>query len=237
MSSWLDREYDVRTVLDLTYPRNLRVAGNRPPLLFVVGCWREDVDGRAVAVVGARNASPIGLRRAARVARDLVRGGYTVVSGLARGVDAAAHIAALDAGGRTAAVMGTGIERRYPAANRVLADRIVASGGALLSRFLPQQPPTVWTFPHRNVVTAGLSLAIVIVEAGAISGTRRMAYDALRQGRAVFLLRSLVRSQTWAAACVRDGVDGARAIELESTAQLVDRLHGAGGPPSHPLPP
>lgn len=163
VEAWERRKLDVRSVLDPNYPANLHEIFNRPPLLFFVGSWREETDSRAVAVVGTRSASPAGIARARRLSRELVRAGFTVISGLATGIDAAAHAAALDAGGRTVAVMGTGIDFIYPPQNEELAKRIVESGGALISQFFPHQMPTSWTFPMRNVTMSGLALATVVV--------------------------------------------------------------------------
>jgi DNA processing protein len=126
-------------VLDEDYPINLRLVYNRPPFLFVRGDLRSD-DDRAVAVVGTRQASDHGREQAARLAGDLAGHGVTVLSGLALGIDAAAHAATLDVGGRTVAVMGTGIQRVYPRENRDLAARIVDAGGALVAQFWPDAP-------------------------------------------------------------------------------------------------
>src|SRR5262249_35526727 len=146
------------TVLDEDYPANLRLVPNLPPFLFYLG-QLERRDARSVAVVGARSASRGGLRRAAKVAHGLGQHDGAVFSGLAKGVDTAAHIAALDEGGRTVAVMGTGIAVPfYPAVNRPLAQRILAEGGALLSQFWPSSPAARWTFPQRNVVTSGATM-------------------------------------------------------------------------------
>jgi DNA protecting protein DprA len=131
----LDETTSLVSVLDDEYPRNLRRIYNRPPFLFVRGAL-DNTDERSVAVVGTRRASPDGLSQAAHLAGELARRGVTVVSGLARGIDTAAHTAALDAGGRTLAVMGTGIDRVYPAENAELAQRIPEQG-ALVSQFWP----------------------------------------------------------------------------------------------------
>lgn len=135
------------TVLDADYPANLRMIGNLPPFLFVRGELQER-DARSVAVVGTRQVSADGLRRAARMARELVEHDVMIASGLAKGVDAAAHEATLTAGGRTVAVMGTGIAAPvYPAENRPLARKILDQGGALISQFWPGSGPAKWTFP------------------------------------------------------------------------------------------
>ncbi len=228
VGEWLERGLDVRTVLDPTYPRNLHDVFDRPPLIFIAGEWIEERDARSVAVVGSRRASDEGLRRAARLSRELVEAGFTVVSGLAQGIDSAAHIGALKAGGRTVAVMGTGLDHRYPKRNAELADHIVNDGGALLTQFFPHQGPRPWTFPMRNAVMSGLALATVVVEAGHTSGARMQARLALYHGRAVFLLHSLVERHDWAREYVEEGAYGTRAIPISTTAEIVQRLEGNG---------
>lgn len=228
VSDWRLRDYDIRTILDPTYPESLRDVFDRPPLLFVLGKWVEDVDSRSVAVVGTRRATKEGRTRTNRLSRELVKAGYTILSGLAIGIDRAAHEAALKAGGRTVAVMGTGLDYRYPASNRQLAERIVEAGGALISQFFPHQHPTRWTFPMRNVVMSGLSLATVVVEAAWTSGARMQARVALQHGRTVFLLRSLVARHEWAKKYVTEGAYGMKAIEVGSTQEIVERLEGNG---------
>jgi DNA processing protein len=185
------------TVLDDDYPTNLRLIYNRPPFLFVRGDLRRE-DDRALAVVGTRNASEDGRDQAARLARDLVEHSVTVLSGLALGIDTAAHEATIEAGGRTVAVMGTGIQRVYPAQNRDLAARIVDAGGALVSQFWPDAPPTRYSFPMRNVVMSGMGVGTVVVEASSTSGAKMQARLALDHGKRLFLVESLVMHEKWA---------------------------------------
>ena len=232
VDQWRQERRDVRTVFDTTYPRNLLGVFNKPPLLFIAGNWREDRDGLSIAVVGTRKPSADGIKRAQLAARKLAQAGITVVSGLAAGIDTAAHTAALDTGGRTVAVMGTGIDRIYPAENLALAERIMASDGALLSQFFPEQPPTQWSFPMRNVVMSGLSLATLIIEASETSGARQQARLALQHGRTVFLAASLVRSHAWARKMVEVGYDGAQALVAESVDEVVDRMVGTYDAPA-----
>jgi DNA processing protein len=187
----------VLTILDPDYPGNLRAIYNRPPMLFVKGDLRPE-DERAVAVVGTRKASTEGLRHAHDLAFELARRNITVLSGLARGIDTAAHTATLEAGGRTIAVMGTGIGSIYPRENTVLAERILASGGALVSQFFPDAPPRSMNFPLRNVVMSGMSIGTVVVEASSTSGAKMQARLALEHSKKVFLLKSLVMKQEWA---------------------------------------
>ena len=223
---WRRGDFRVHSVLDPEYPELLHDIFNRPPLLFIRGRWLAGPMMRAIAVVGARKASAAGLQRARRLTAELVDAGFSILSGLAAGIDTAAHSAALEAGAYTAAVMGTGIDRVFPQENAALAEEIVASGGALLSQFFPGQPPTRWSFPMRNVVMSGLALATVVIEASETSGARLQARVALQHGRTVFLLRSLVAEHEWARRFVHEGVYGTRAIEIASTNEIVDRLEG-----------
>jgi DNA processing protein len=195
LAAWRTEGIEVVTVLDPRYPENLRGVHDRPPLLFVAGELAA-ADARSVAVVGSRIPTRKGVAIADRLVRDFVDARYTVVSGLAAGIDTAVHEAALDCGGRTLAVLGTGLRCCYPPENAALARRIAAEC-ALLSQFWPDAPPTRRTFPMRNGVMSGLTLASVIVEASHTSGTRVLARLALAQGRPVFLHASLL-SQPWA---------------------------------------
>lgn len=221
-SRWVERGLDVRSVLDAAYPSELHEIFNRPPLLFVSGHWPAVSTASAIAIVGARKASDSGMETAAHFATALSDAGFTILSGLARGIDAAAHRATLAAGGRTAAVMGTGIDRVYPAENIPLAERILRSGGALLSQFFPEQPPTQWTFPMRNVVMSGLAGATIVIEASETSGARVQARVALQHGRTVFLLESLVRSHGWAERYATEGAYGTRAIVVRDPSDILD---------------
>jgi len=184
------------TVLDRDYPLNLRTIYNCPPFLFYRGELRPD-DVRSVAVVGTREPSPAGLRRARKMAGLLAEERVTVLSGLARGIDTAAHRAALDSGGRTISVLGSGIERVYPKENEALATEI-SEAGAVVSQFWPDAPPARHTFPRRNVTMSGLGQGTVVIEASATSGAKMQARLALEHGKTVFLLDSLVMEHTWA---------------------------------------
>src|SRR5829696_667396 len=186
------------TVLDKAYPANLRLVYDRPPFLFVRGELLDD-DRRAIAVVGTRKASPEGLREASELAHGLAKRGVTVVSGLALGIDAAAHRATLDAGGRTVAVIGNGIAARvYPRENVKLAEEIVASGGAVVSQFLPTASPRQENFRLRNRTMSGLALGTTVVEASGKSGARMQARIALEHAKRLFLVRDLVTREEWA---------------------------------------
>lgn len=188
------------TVLDDEYPHNLRRIFNRPPFLFVRGTLLP-TDERAVAVVGTRSASPEGMAFASELAAELVASRVTVVSGLAAGIDGAAHRSSLDAGGRTIAVMGTGIDRTYPAEHADLAEQIVASG-ALLSQFWPGAPPRGDNFPRRNIVTSGMAVGSVVIEASATSGARNQARRAVEHDKRLFLVDGLVTREKWTAAYI-----------------------------------
>jgi len=208
------------TVLDPEYPANLRLVPNLPPFLFHLGSL-EKRDARSVAVVGTRNASDDGMRRAARMARGLVGQDVVIFSGLAKGIDTAAHTATLDAAGRTVAVMGTGIAAKiYPAQNTSLAARIVREGGALMSQFWPTSPTATWTFPRRNVVTSGATRGSVVIEASSTSGAKMQARIAAAHGKHVWLLRSLATAESWAQKMINDG----DAIEVGELDDVLCRL-------------
>jgi DNA processing protein len=208
--------------LDSDYPSNLRHVFNRPPFLFVKGSLLPE-DDRAVAVVGTRKASKPALGRAKQLASQLVEHGITVLSGLAAGIDSAAHEAALDARGRTVAVLGTGIETIYPAKNSKLADRILAEGGALVSQFWPDAPPTRFSFPMRNVVMSGMATGTAVIEANSISGAKMQARLALQHGKRLFLMKDLVMQEEWAQRYAKD--PGATVVSsVEDIIEVVGRV-------------
>jgi DNA processing protein len=202
IASWERRGMRLKTVLDDEYPENLRGVYDRPPIVFVAG-QLEPEDGRSVAVIGSRRASTDGLARARSTALELVDAGCVVVSGLAAGIDTAAHMAALDSGGRTIAVIGTGLDRCYPAENRGLQQRIAADG-AVVSQFWPDAPASRHGFPMRNAVMSGLALATVVIEASQHSGVRTQVRAALAHGRPVLLHESLL-THGWARDCAGRG--------------------------------
>jgi DNA processing protein len=196
LDRWNQAGMHLVTVLEPGYPPNLRAVHDRPPIVFVAGRL-SPADAHAVAVVGARLATGAGTARAGVIAEHLVDREFTVVSGLAAGIDTAVHAAALARGGRTVAVIGTGLARSYPPQNEVLQRRI-ASECAVVSQFWPDAPPSRRSFPMRNAVMSGITLATVVVEASVTSGARMQARLARAQGRPVFLLDSLVERQQWA---------------------------------------
>jgi len=184
---WDDIQAQGITVLtweDENYPTHLRDVFPSPPVLYLRGELRPE-DEWAVAVVGTRRVTAYGRQVTESIANKLARGGITVVSGLARGVDGLAHRVALEAGGRTLAVMGCGVDRIYPPEHRKLAEQIIEHG-ALISDFIPGTPPEASNFPPRNRIISGLSLATVVVEAGSRSGALITANFAAEQGREVF---------------------------------------------------
>jgi len=174
----------VRTYRDRAYPQRLLSIYDYPPVLYLRGTI-QPIDELAVAVVGSRRASPYGLRVTRRLVAGLIRRGVTVVSGLARGIDTEAHRAALECGGRTLAVLGSGVDVIYPRENRALADRII-DRGAIVSEFAPGTTPEPGFFPRRNRIISGLSLGVVIVEAHRRSGALITARFAADQGREVY---------------------------------------------------
>ncbi len=169
---------------DPAYPPRLLNIYNPPPVLYVKGKILGE-DQWAVAVVGTRGATVYGKEAARRLAGGLARNGLTIVSGLARGIDGEAHRAALDAGGRTIAVLGSGVDVIYPAESRKLAQAVIERG-ALVSEYALGTRPEAGNFPPRNRIISGLSLGVVIVEAGERSGALITADFALEQGREVF---------------------------------------------------
>lgn len=222
IARWTGQGWRLLSILDADYPVRLRGIHQAPPVLFARGTvLRDDV---AVSVVGSRKASPRGLDIAAGVARELAARGVTVLGGLALGIDAAAHRAALGAGGRTVGVIGTGIDRAYPAQNRELQEAI-AQGGLVLSQFWPGAPPQRHTFLMRNATMSGYGLATVVVEAGEQSGSRAQARIAVEHGRPVILTSLVVEANDWARALVgRPGVHVAS--RLQAVLEAVDQLIG-----------
>ena len=178
----------VVTIESAAYPGRLRLLDLPPPVLFLRGDPASLDAWRSVAVVGTRRASERGRRIAGAIGGALSSAGALVVSGLAVGIDGAAHAAAVASGGRTVAVLGSGHERLYPRAHAHLADRIVAGGGAIVSELAPDVGPLPGTFPRRNRVISGLADATVIVEAGERSGALITASWTLEQGRECFVV-------------------------------------------------
>lgn len=183
----------VLTFLDPDYPARLKTIHDPPTLLSVSGALRA-ADSHAVAVVGTRDATPAGRLVAERLSKGLAEAGLTVVSGLARGIDAVAHRSALEAGGRTIAVLGCGIDRTYPSEHLTLR-RKIEEGGAVLSELALGAYPHAYHFPKRNRIISGLSFGVVVVEAAPQSGSLITARLAADQGRDVFAVPGSVQSE------------------------------------------
>lgn len=194
---------------DEQYPSLLRQVYNPPPVIYVRGDLCPD-DDWAVAVVGTRKATTYGKQMAEMLSGALARNHVTVVSGLARGIDTVAHRAALDAGGRTIAVLGCGLDHIYPAENRKLAHDIVQNG-ALISEYALGTPADAKNFPPRNRIISGLSLGVLVVEAGDDSGALITVDFATEQGRDVFAVPGNVLSKS-SAGCNRLIRDGAKIV-------------------------
>src|SRR5512138_3169661 len=209
---------------DEQFPAALLTLADVPPALWYQGPL-EVLDAPAVAIVGSRVASAVAIETATRLATDLASRGVTVVSGLARGVDSAAHRGALQAG-RTAAVLGSGLDRVYPAEHEPLAVKIAAAG-IVVSEFSPDTPPLPMFFPMRNRLISGLSRAVVVIEANEKSGSLITAACALEQGREVMAVPGNVLSgrNRGAHALIRDG-----AKIVECADDIVEELWGTGWP-------
>ncbi|HEX8351561.1 MAG TPA: DNA-processing protein DprA [Pyrinomonadaceae bacterium] len=186
---------EVLALDDGAYPALLREIPDPPVTLYVRGAWGVCLEAPCVGVVGSRRCSTYGQNVAHALARDLASRGLTVVSGLARGIDAAAHRGALEAGGRTAAVLGTGLDEVYPRDHRRLAEEVLERGGALVTQFPLGTPPVAENFPYRNRIISGLSLGVVVVEASENSGSLITARLALEQGREVFAVPGNITSR------------------------------------------
>lgn len=216
LAAWRAEGIGITTFMDRDYPAQLREIQEMPPVLF----WRGSLlpGDRAVSVVGTRRPTSEAIEYARAVAYGLVEAGVAVVAGLALGVDTAAHEAALRSGGRTVAVIGTGIRRSYPAANTEL-QRLIGCEGLVLSQFWPDAPPTKRSFPMRNAIMSGYGRASIIVEAGETSGTRIQARLAVAHGRPAILSTSVATGTSWGKALLgKPGVviarDAADAVEL-----------------------
>jgi DNA processing protein len=221
------------------YPEPLAQIDGAPHVLYVRGSLDER-DNRAVALVGSRHCTSYGRRCAAGLATGLVRAGYTIVSGLARGIDGEAHRAALKAGGRTIAVLAGGLSRIYPPEHKGLAEEVQASG-ALLSEAAMRQEPLAALFPGRNRLISGLSAAVVIVEAAEKSGALITARLGAEQGRSVLAVPGLIDSEASGGtnALIRTGAVLCRGVD-----DILEELHGVRAtapvttpPPQAPPPP
>lgn len=234
------RQVTVLTYLDAQYPALLRTIPDPPPLLYLQGSLLE-TDRHAVAIVGTRKVSAAGRVLAEELARELAEMGFTIVSGLAHGVDAAAHRGALAGKGRTLAVMGCGLDRTYPADHRQLRETIERHG-AVLSELPLGAAPHSYHFPRRNRIISGLSLGVVVTEAAIESGSLITARLAGEQGREVFAVPGFVKAGNSRGpnSLIKDGarlVESAQDILDELAPQLdatfrerLDAASEAGGP-------
>ena len=177
---------------DSHFPENLKLTQDPPVAIMLRGSVSRE-DDNAVAIVGTRKASAYGRIIAKKLASELAAGGVTVVSGAAHGVDAAAHLGAMEAGGRTIAVLGSGLDIPYPASHRGLIGQI-AEQGAVVSQFALGTKPDWWRFPVRNYLIAGLSRAVIVVEAPETSGSLLTATIAAEEGRHVFVTSANIDS-------------------------------------------
>jgi DNA processing protein len=204
------------------YPAPLARVPAPPPLLYFRGEWVA-ADANAVGIVGSRGCTPYGLKIAAQLARELARAGFTVVSGLARGIDAAAHKGALEAGGRTVAALAGGLSRIYPPEHADLAAEIAAGRGCLISETPMGMDPQPGMFPARNRIISGLSRAVIVVEANARSGALITARHAAEQGREVFAVPGPV-DRPESAGCLELLRNGARLVRTADDA--IEDLRG-----------
>lgn len=240
---WDDcQRYGIRIIdgFDDQYPIELKEIPDPPPVLYCRGQWQSS-DRLAIAVVGSRRPSPYGLRMASQFARGLTAAGFVVVSGMARGIDAAAHRAALEAGGRTLAVLGSGLMNLYPTEHQQLANEISESG-LVISEVPPHVAPHSGAFPRRNRLVSGLSLGVLVVEAGSRSGALITARHASEQGREVFAIPGRIdeRNSQGCHALIRDGATLVQCLddlldELGPLAQPVVKPPTSCGNPSHPM--
>ena len=217
---------------DPNYPALLAELVDAPPLLFVAG-EPGVLEAPQLAMVGSRRASQPGLDNARAFARSLAAGGFVITSGLALGIDGAAHQGALDGGGKTVAVLGTGLQCLYPRRHVGLAARIIEQGGALVSELPLDCPPQASNFPRRNRIISGLSLGVLVVEASPASGSRITARLAAEQGREVYAIPGSIH-HPGARGChqlIRDG-----ATLVESIEHILEALRGWQTPGGQPAP-
>ncbi|MHA6198142.1 DNA-processing protein DprA [Pseudomonas wadenswilerensis] len=236
---WLERP-DQHLLMwdDPAYPALLAEIPDPPPLLFVAGNVAL-VDKPQLAIIGSRRATPPALSTAAGFSRSLAKAGFVITSGLALGIDGAAHQAAIDAGGATIGVLGTGLQKLYPQRHRSLARSMLEKGSALVSEFPLDAGPLPGNFPRRNRIISGLSLGVLVVEASLASGSLITAKLAAEQGREVYAIPGSIH-HPGAKGChqlIRDG-----ALLVESIEQILDSLRGwqnlSPAPvdkPAHPL--
>ncbi len=221
MAAWDRAGHRFVTFFDDAYPQQLSTAFDNPLLLFYAGSLADDF--ASFAIVGSRQPSEQGVRFAAALADTAARNDLTVVSGLARGIDRAAHQAALDADGRTVAVIGTGPDKFYPAEHEPLQRRI-AVDGLVVTQFPPGATPTRATFPMRNATMSAYSALTVIVEAGEKSGTKIQAAAAVKHGRPLVLTRQVATGTSWGRKYLDEGYDVTVAATPDDAMNAVQRV-------------
>nr|WP_212761007.1 DNA-processing protein DprA [Telluria aromaticivorans] len=233
-ANWLAQpQHHILTLHDAGYPALLRHIPDPPLLLYIKG-RRELLDAPMVAVVGSRNASTQGRANAEGFSRALSEAGLCVVSGLALGIDTAAHEGALRGAASTIAVIGTGIDRVYPARNRALAHRI-AEEGCIVSEYALGTPPVAGNFPRRNRIISGMTAGVLVIEAAAQSGSLITAQLAAEQGRDVFALPGSIHSAL-AKGCHQLIREGARLVETVDEVLEAMHLSPLARQPAHAAP-
>ena len=211
---------DILSLHDERYPAQLHSIPDPPPILYAKGSL-SPADAFSIAVIGTRRCTQYGERQTERLTSALVQHGFTIISGLARGIDGIAHRAALNSNGRTVAVLGSGLHRIYPPEHEPLAQKIIESGGCLLSEYPPLHPSAKWTFPQRNRIVSGLSLGVLVVEAPQRSGAMISARLAGEQGRDIFAVPGSIESPA-SSGCNQLIKDGA--FITESVDDILDVL-------------
>jgi DNA processing protein len=186
---------DIIPLADERYPKQLRTIADPPPILYVQGTLLPS-DAFSIAVIGTRRCTHYGRRLTERLTSALVQKGFSIISGLALGIDGTAHRTALTSGGRTVAVLGSGLHKIYPPEHEPLARQIIESGGCVMSEYPPLHPSAKWTFPQRNRIVTGLSLGVLVIEAPVRSGAMISARLAGEQGRDIFVVPGSVESVT-----------------------------------------
>jgi len=217
---------DILSLQDERYPPPLRTIPDPPPILYAKGTLLPS-DAFSIAVIGTRRHTQYGEQQTERLTSALVQNGFTIISGLALGIDGIAHRTTLKSGGRTLAVLGSGLHQLYPPQHEVLAERIVESGGCILSEYPLFHPPAKWTFPQRNRIVSGLSLGVLVIEAPVRSGAMISARMAGEQGRDIFAVPGSIESPA-SSGCNRLIKDGAYLVES------VDDILGVLGPMRQP---
>lgn len=218
ISDWRAQGFGITDVLDEEYPALLSEVREAPGVIYWQGSLRPAEMG--VCIVGSRDATSSVLDETYKLAGLLAMRSVPVISGLARGIDTAAHKGAVDAHGRTIAVMGTGLEQTYPAVNTQLRQRIQQGEGLVLTQFAPGANVAKWNFPMRNAVMSGYGAATLVMAAGEKSGTKHQAQAAVKHGRRVIFPESVVRSVSWASEMVTKG----KARSVGSVSDACDAL-------------